>query len=1203
MRNFLAVMSSIQDEYVREYMRLLHDNNPERLRELITNIRNLMHENPHDRRMRKLLRSCTILRSLRAQPCIRTDNYKSAFKNRIRSIKIENLTCVDTFLFLKACESTVFNFVRNGIREYENIKVSVSLTAQFVNAAAEECTQFINSKYIILYPTSNLEDWYTNDVTVKIITRMEEKSMSGSGWALKTLQNLIVQLYKYAPLTMGCNIKIPRGISQSKGVVNVITEDDKCLLYAVAVALKKQTPGKNVTRPSAYTQYIKTLNVEGINFPVTEEDIIRFERLNNISICIWSYEPVGLNTTSKSGTQVRYDFKIYYQSQKYAPGKHAELLLTRENEKAHLTGIVNKSRLMRSHLKNERRGMHFCPKCKNFFRKLKKFDSHVQLCEKEDDDEIEYAFPTVDDRILKFKNWSYKITVPYIVYGDIESILRPIERGTGPTGAYQEHIPSSIGYYIHCSFDEKQCKYNFFQGVNCIQKFAWEMKRLAFDVGQILKTVCVMEITPEEQIQYDNANTCHICEEEITSDKVRDHDHLTGVYRGPAHNSCNLNYNITHIIPIVFHNLSNYDSHFLIKTIASFHSGAISVVPVTAEKYISFTKFIPGSGVQLRFIDSLRFMNSSLEKLASYLNDDQKKILSKYFKNKTCFDLVKEKGVFPYDFVDSLDALNLTSLPTKDQFYNKLNKTHISQDSYDRAVVVWQTFNCKNMWDYSNLYLKTDVLLLADVFENFRETFIVSHKLDPAHYISLPSYSWDCCLLLTKVELELLTDEKMYNFFQSSIRGGLAQVSHKYAEANNKYMLSYDCEKSESYIMYYDVNNLYGWAMSECLPIDGFEWDLNPPNVNDIPDNGPVGYMYEVDIEYPKSCHDLQSDFPLCPINEYAPGSDQKKLLATLLRKNNYVLHHRNLKQAISLGVKVCKIHKAVKFNQSRWLKKYIDCNNELRKKSTNEFGKNLHKLSNNSVYGKTLEDVRKYRDVRLCSTWEKAEKLMSKWNFESVTVFDDEFVAVEMKKTKHVMKKPSFEGGVILDLAKLHVADFHYNVIVKNFKSQAKLIYTDTDSLIYKFENCNIYEFMRAHPEYFDTSDYSEDNIYGIGRHNKKVLGLMKDEMNGVIIRKIVALRAKLYAYLREDDYVGKRAKGVKRNVLHDEIHMEDYQLTLNTKKQKFCNQTLIKASKHKMYTIKSRKIALSAEDDKRYPVDGTHETLPWGHYKTIGE
>ena len=326
------------------------------------------------------------------------------------------------------------------------------------------------------------------------------------------------------------------------------------------------------------------------------------------------------------------------------------------------------------------------------------------------------------------------------------------------TEAYQAHEDCGYGYKVVCCYDDKDSKYTcIYRGENAVYKF---MEKMLEEV-KYCKTVIKkhfnkpLVMTEVDEQNFKTMDGCHICGEKYTDKDVhvRDHCHITGKFRGSAHQECNLKLRIKPEnlkIPIIFHNLRGYNSHFIMQQIgeiAKKHAYTnktgekqdlhINAIPNNMEKYMAFML-----GKHLTFIDSFQFMSSSLDKLVSNLPKDNLIYTSKVFKGKR-LNLMSQKGVYPYDFMDSFEKFNQRELPNKDQFYSILNDQHITDDEYDHANKVWNTFMIKTMGEYHDFYLVSNVLLLTDVFENFRKTCMQYYKLDPCHYFTSLGLSWD----------------------------------------------------------------------------------------------------------------------------------------------------------------------------------------------------------------------------------------------------------------------------------------------------------------------------------------------------------------------------------------------------------------------------------------------------------------------------
>ena len=287
---------------------------------------------------------------------------------------------------------------------------------------------------------------------------------------------------------------------------------------------------------------------------------------------------------------------------------------------------------------------------------------------------------------------------------------------------------------------------------------------------------------------------------------------------------------------------------------------------------------------------------------------------------------------------------------------------------------------------------------------------------------------------------------------EAGIRGGMRQSVHRYARANNKYIKNYNQNIESSYLMYLDAKNLYGWAMSQKSPVNGFIWenDLSrfvEDSIKNYNENSNVGYILEVDVEHPKKLFGSHEDLPFLP--ERKKLVKVEKLVCGIEDKGKQVIHIRALKQALNHGLILKKVHRVIKFNQEAWLQPYIDMNTKLRKEAKNYFEKDFFKLMNNSVFGQTMENVRKHRDIKLVTTEEKRIKLVSEPNYHTTKRFSENLLAIEMNRTNVKMNKPVYLGMPILDISKTLMYHFRYDYVKPKYKDNAKLCYMDTDSFV----------------------------------------------------------------------------------------------------------------------------------------------------------
>ena len=390
-----------------------------------------------------------------------------------------------------------------------------------------------------------------------------------------------------------------------------------------------------------------------------------------------------------------------------------------------------------------------------------------------------------------------------------------------------------------------------------------------------------------------------------------------------------------------------------------------------------------------------------------------------------------------------------------------------------------------------------------------------------------------------------------------------------------------------TYLQYLDTNNLYGSAMSQPHQTGGFKWvDVNLNEISELATRTDKGYLLEVDVSCPKELHNPHNDLPfMCERMEI---NGVEKLVPNLRDKKNYVIHIQALNQALQHGLRLDGIHREIEFDQSPWLKTYTDFKTQLKTAATNDFEKDFFKLMNNLVFGKMMEKIRKHRNIGLVTTKEKYLGIVMKPNFKSGVLFGENLMGCEIGKIKVVMNKPVYLGQVILDLSKIVMYEFHYDYMVPKYGlEKLKLCYMDTDSLVYDIKTEDFNEDIDNDVETrFDTNGYSKTDFRPLLISlNKKVIGLMKDELGGKIMTEFVALRPKLYSYKKLDGSEDKKCKGIKKCIVKKTLTFEDYNtcLYLFSDSTEYRSQLMFRSSKHEVQTIKVNKVALNRDYHKR--------------------
>lgn len=1177
---------------------------------------------------------------------------KSAFKNINVDYLMKDCNCQDITWLFGMKGHLISDLLKYMLQKMGAYKVQMNVRMLFKKPEATQAT-VINDKLnngelhkytkaTILMDTGDiptlLREWES-----ELDGAVDQFVQRGSGWQLRRLDRVILQFGKYIARVGGCHAQLPDWIQKKHATINIQT-DKYCFVYSVLAGL--HPTDDHPERPKQYQEYFTSYDFTGIGEVVSISDIVKFEKNNNISINVYTLDfqlhkkHATMASWCDPGTEPDTELRrcqewkdlpesvrniVPLKVNKQEKEKHVDLLLIED----HYTLIRGFNRLLgiQGHSSNK-----FCKNCLSGFPTQLALANHKTLCYEHEPQRIHFQKDPI-----KFKDIRKQLKCPIVIYADFEAFIKPTSAAEGEQALGNIHLHEPCSYMWTALDWEGKIIY---QDRKTCKDAAEEFLDSLIAHYPLLKKYLDDRIKPapkvEPGIDYPRSfegQICHICGKGFTGELDyyqghEDHDHLTGEFRGITHAKCNMQYQLRRSIPVVFHNLKNYDGHILISAVHKDQFTKVSVIARSLEKYTSITmgKFV--------FIDSLAFLPASLDNLSQICPIEMKQ---KYIANITTDpskqQLLMRKGCIPYEYLDDFDKFEDTSLPPIEAFHSSLSNTNIDQETYNRLQNIWTAFQCKNLGEFCDLYLQLDVYLLCAVFENFRSMSLRELKLDPVHFYSTPGLSWTAALKLTDIELQPILDMDTLLFLEKGIRGGMTCVSKRYAKANNPHCPDFDQSQDHSYLAYLDVNSLYGWALSQDLPYQmnrvqdysefhysknlksclyDEEYSAYHPAGNDLE------FILEVDIYYPHKLHRVHRMFPLAPekmiIKKETLGPEMsyisalchqkdksEKLVGTLHHKKNYVVDSRTLRFYLKHGLKITKIHRVMTVWKKPWLKPYIDLCTSKRQEATSKFDKDFWKFLVNSVYGKTMENKRNHSNVHIVMDRQKAAKLLRKPLFTQYKILTEDKVLFNMRKVSVKMDRPMYVGFTVLEYAKMKMYELHYDLFLKRYAQNIDLLYTDTDSLIYQIRTRDLYkdfeeEIFKFH---MDFSDYPEDHpLHSL--HNKKVYGKLKDEYNGSIITEFIALKAKMYA-LKSTEGVKKVAKGITRSVVRDEITWENYHKCLFNDQIHRNIVTNIRAKDHIINTVRLQKLSLTPFDDKRYYRNNV-DSLPWGHHDIPG-
>ena len=646
--------------------------------------------------------------------------------------------------------------------------------------------------------------------SIELSDQLDEFEQGESGYIFDSIQKLTVKMFKYHDIRASSYCKLPKSFCNSKSIVNIQNNDNYCFLWSVLA--HKYKVDNHRERVSHYTNHFHELNQGDFQFPMKIKDIPTFERLNTLNINVFE-----LSANDKTLSH-KYVNKNYYDEQ-------IDLLLY-ENHYCLITNLHN-------FCKNNEHYNHLCRRCLNTYGDQSKLEEHMLRCIEQKVCNISYMQP---NQKIKFSDWFMKIDPPMWIAAGFECMNIPINDNNNDNvnNRVRDKLfinkPLAIGYNIVKNSDydnlnlEKDGYIKHF-GEDCVEWFVNEMLEIESYMKTYFKNE--LEINPDKKPENYDPATCWLCEREFKlkdikeNPIVKDHCHLTGKFRGLAHNSCNLNTRKAHtsFVPILFHNFSGYDCHLIFEKLINMATekniriNENDIIAKSSENYISVKIGC------LKFLDSYRFLDASLDKLSLTLTS-----FPSLDANGMEDDLFKRKLAYPYEKVKNIESFYKPLKLGREDYFSTLRQSYPDFKEIIRTQANIVKNKITNLKELTMLYLKNDVLLLTDIFQNYIDTCKKAYGINPLYSYSTPSFTWKAGLKMTGVKLDYITDDKLRLLLENNLRGGPNSCM------GNRYV-----KKGERKIVYEDVNNLYGSSMSQYLPTGDFrEIKVTRSNIKSI---------------------------------------------------------------------------------------------------------------------------------------------------------------------------------------------------------------------------------------------------------------------------------------------------------------------------------------------------------------------------------
>ena len=1012
----------------------------------------------------------------------------------------------------------------------------------------------------------------------------------------------------------------------------------------------------------------------GIDVRQHSAQLTRFENLNRLSLCIWQWDD---------------EFEVVQRVRECkTPFEEVTLLVIPYRDSFHFVHVKNPAYfLLPVSVLTEKIATkhtpHGCGRCGAVIMRSSAFEAHKERCRAMKKGQTEcflegsfsYAGKSSTSNQQYFTAARGELRAPVCIYADFECVNQTDE---ALQDGIVKQVPASFGFYTVTEFASR--KHGTYvthtdapgeegQAASVFLRMLVEhCTALRYDFLDAKKR---HELYRHEdldiELQHENAQTCDRCGNDFESDKVLHHCHLSGRFLGSLCDDCNKRLPCPRFeVLVFFHNL-NYDLAGILHALAGHtffdedkYEWSFECIGAAVNHLKTFTllKKMRSDDDKnkspfrhITFMDTFEHHKCGLGTLLSKLPRPTMLGLKRAFGSS--FDLCTSQGfivggksLFPYEYFTGTHTLD-AAIPTRDKFTNRLRMHEATDDEWAHFTESNALLGLSTFRDVHDFYLKVDVIGLADFFENYRRVGMDTYGLDPALFLTAPSYAWRAMLKQTRVEFDFVADQETFDFLEKGKRGGVSMAVTRYARSNHPSDPDFDATQPLSSLVYLDANNLYGLAMSRSLPTGALQWlsedakegALALNEATDYTKEG-TGYFFEVDLEYPEELHDAHANMPLAPekrtvreeeLTETAKliwGEEHErqrlnlqceKLLSTLEDKQRYVVWGSTLRLYVSLGLRVTQVHRVLSCRMEPFLKPFIDKNTELRasaRQRKDESAADFYKLMNNSVFGKTMENVRdrgQFRVLKEATDSELFTKVTSGASFRR-SVFDVEGLSIlECAKQTVKLDKPLYCGVAILDISKEHMYDLFYNHIHAVYGKNVSMIFTDTDSLCLKvtgdwYADCLREPLLQQAMDFsnYDRLPLEQSSEFEALMQHKGQLGYLKDECAPHRLLEAFAYRSKMHAELTSDGHWHQKCKGVPKTFVKELVQRQhwvdaaekptDWQphrVPIAQIRTSRANEMPL----HNLFDVTGKKRTISFFDDKRAILEGGFETLPYGH------